>query len=128
MIVLSRMKKTLATIAVAFAVSLSANAQVFINEILANPIGSDSSGTIGLEYFELRGTPGLSLAGYYLLSLEGQIGSSGTAKGDINQYFDLGSFSLGANGYLIALQNMSPYSPTVAGATVMQNSGSQGSA
>lgn len=97
----------------------SANAQVYLNEMLANPPGGDGS----FEYFELRGTPSLSLSGYYLLSLEGE-GSTG--RGDVNQFFNLGSFALGANGYLVAFQSNSPYAPTVAGATVIQNSGSAG--
>jgi hypothetical protein len=78
---------------------------------------------LGVEYFELRGTPGMSLAGYYLLSLEGQ---GTTGRGDVNQYFDLGAYSIGANGYLLGLQFGSPYTPTAVGATVIQNSPSQG--
>ncbi len=65
----------------------------------------------------------MSLAGYYLLSLEGQIASN---AGDINQFFDLGAFSLGANGYLFARQNFSLYTATAAGATVIQNTVGQG--
>lgn len=97
--------------------------QVWISEILTNPNGSDSGSTWGNEYFELRGLAGMSLAGYYLLSLEGQ---GTTARGDINQFFDLGAFSIGANGYLFARQNFSPYTATVPGATVIQNSAGQG--
>jgi hypothetical protein len=96
----------------------AANAQVYINEFLANPIGADG----GNEYFELRGSPGFSLAGHYLLSLEGQIGGSGTNAGDINQFFDLGTFSLGANGYLFGRQAGSPYLSVEAGATLLANS------
>ncbi len=116
------MKRTIASLAGLALAAGAANAQVWINEITANVPGSDSTASAGYEFFELRGTPGMSLAGYYLLSLEGQ---GTTGRGDINQFFDLGSFSLGANGFLAALQYGSPYTP-VAGATVMQNSGSQG--
>jgi len=96
---------------------------VWINEVLTNPNGSDSTTTYGNEYFELRGTPGMSLAGYYLLSIEGQVSEG---MGDINQFFDLGSFSIGANGYLFARQNFSAYTATAPGAAVIQNTGGQG--
>ncbi|HOX59931.1 MAG TPA: metallophosphoesterase [Candidatus Paceibacterota bacterium] len=96
---------------------------VWINEVLTNPNGSDSGASFGNEHFELRGAPGLSLAGYYLLSLEGQVAEG---MGDINQFFDLGAFSIGANGYLFARQNFSAYTATVPGATVIQNTAGQG--
>lgn len=113
------MKKFLVSFTAAALIAAPASAQVYINSVFANPPGGDSSDTVGNEYFELRGTPNLSLAGYYLLSLEGQ---GTTGRGDINQFFDLGSASVGANGYLIALQNLSAYSPIAAGAAVIQNS------
>ncbi len=90
------------------------SAQVWINEVLPNAPGGDT----GNEYFELRGTPNLSLSNYYLLSLEGQ---GTTGRGDINQYFDLGTFSLGANGYFFGRQFGSKYTETEAGATVVEN-------
>ncbi len=117
------MKKTLSLIALSAVAACSASGQVWLNEILTNPNGSDSTATVGLEYFELRGTAGMSLSGHYLLSIEGQ---GTTGRGDINQYFDLGASSIGANGYLIGLQNGSPYTPIATGATVVQNTGSQG--
>ncbi len=118
------MKQILSSLSVlALAAGLTHAQQVWINEVLTNPNGSDSTATTGNEYFELRGTPNMSLSGYYLLSLEGQ---GTTGRGDINQFFDLGAFSLGANGYLFARQNFSLYAPTVAGATVIQNTAGQG--
>jgi hypothetical protein len=117
------MKRIIASLSLSAFAVCGGNAQVWLNEILANPTGSDSTATLGLEYFELRGTPNLSLAGYYLLSLEGQ---GTTGRGDINQFFDLANFSIGANGYLIALQYGSPYTPIASGAAVAQNSPSQG--
>lgn len=117
------MKRILSSIAtLSLVVNFASAQQVWINEVLTNPNGSDSSATTGNEYFELRGTPNMSLAGYYLLSLEGQ----GAAAGDINQFFDLGSFSLGANGFLFARQNNSQYTSTAPGATVLQNTAGQG--
>ena len=118
------MKRTFASIVGLIVVTSAATAQsVYINELLTNPNGSDSTATAGNEYFELRGTANMSLAGYYLISLEGQ---GTTARGDVNQFFDLGSFSLGANGYLFARQNFSPYTTTTPGATVIQNTAGQG--
>ena len=90
--------------------------EVYINEVLPNTPGSDT----GNEYFELRGTPNLPLTGYYLISVEGQ-GTGTPGKGDINQFFDLSAFSLGANGYLFARQAGSKYTPTAPGATVIEN-------
>jgi len=107
------MKRTIASLAGLALAASAANAQVWINEITANVPGSDT----GFEFFELRGSPGASLAGYYLLSLEGQ---GTTGRGDVNQFINLGAFSLGANGFLAALQSGSPYTP-VAGASVIQN-------
>ena len=117
------MKRILTSLTIlALAAGISSAQPVWINEVLTNPNGSDSTATTGNEHFELRGTPNLSLTGYYLLSLEGQ----GANAGDINQFFDLGAFSLGANGYLFARQNFSLDSPTAPGATVIQNTGGQG--
>src|SRR5512139_1544745 len=99
------MKRTLTSLATLLFVSFAASAAVYINEVLPNAPGSDT----GNEHFELRGTPNMSLAGYYLLSLEGE---GTTGRGDINQLFDLGAFSLGANGYLFARQMGSQFTAT----------------
>ncbi len=117
------MKRIITSLAVLAILASAANAQVWINEVLTNPNGSDSTATTGNEYFELRGTPNMSLSGYYLLSIEG---GGTTGRGDINQFFDLGAFSIGANGYLFARQNFSLYTPTAPGATVIQNTAGQG--
>ncbi|HOX59230.1 MAG TPA: Ig-like domain repeat protein [Candidatus Paceibacterota bacterium] len=90
--------------------------QVYLNEVLSNPPGSDT----GNEYFELRGTPNLSLAGYCLISVEGQAGS-GNSKGDINSLFLLDNLSLGANGYLFACQGASQYTVTNPATSVIKN-------
>ncbi len=118
------MKRIITSLAVlALAASITNAGPVWINEVLTNPNGSDSTATTGNEHFELRGTPNMSLSGYYLLSIEG---GGTTGRGDINQFFDLGSFSIGANGYLFARQNFSPYTATAPGATVIQNTAGQG--
>jgi hypothetical protein len=71
----------------------------------------------------VRGTAGTSLAGHYLLSVEGQ---GTTGRGDINQFFDLGAFSLGSNGYLFGRQFGSPYTTVASGATLLANATTQG--
>ena len=108
------MKKIIPSLAVLATLASATHAQVWINEALTNPNGSDT----GNEYFELRGTPSFSLSGYYLLSVEG---GGTTARGDINQFFDLGTFAIGANGFLFAQQSGSPYTATAPGAAVIQN-------
>ena len=80
------MKSIFLSVSLLAAVSTVSHAQVYINEVLANPPGADSNATRGLELFELRGTANMSLSGFYLLSLEGQ---GTTGRGDVNQFFDL---------------------------------------
>jgi len=118
---MKRILTTLATLAVATGITRAQ--QVWINEVLTNPNGSDSTATSGNEHFELRGTPNMSLAGYFMLGIEG---GGTTGRGDINQFFDLGTFSIGANGYLFARQNGSLYTATASGAAVIQNTAGQG--
>jgi hypothetical protein len=82
----------------------SAPAQVFINEILFNPPGTDAPN----EYIELRGTPNLVLpAGTYLVSVQGDTNSN---PGAIRNVFDLSGRSIGGNGFLALMQKASTYS------------------
>jgi hypothetical protein len=119
------MKKILICFAILSSLSVATAASVYINEVFPNPPGSDSTASSGNEFFELRGTPNMSLTNYYLISVEGQ-GTGNPGKGDINQLFNLSAFSLGANGYLFARQYGSLYTATAAGATVIENAGGQG--
>jgi hypothetical protein len=99
------MKRILTSVALVAFVTVAANAadSVYINEVLSNGPGTDT----GNEYFELRGTPNMSLAGYYLLSIEGQVAEN---LGDVNQFFNLGGESgantIGANGYFFVYQTL----------------------
>ena len=115
------MKRILTSIAALLLVASAANAadSVYINEVLPNSPGSDT----GNEYFELRGTPNMSLAGYYLLNLEGQGATTTPGRGDVNQFWNLSSFSLGANGYLFARQTGSAYTVADANTTVVTSDG-----
>jgi len=64
-----------------------------INEVKVNPPGTDGP----WEYIELRGTPGGSLSGFYLLGIEGD----GTAAGTLDNLIDLSTYSFGSNGLLV---------------------------
>jgi len=66
---------------------------VQISELFINPPGTDN----GLEFLELRGTPGMSLDGYSFLQIEGD----GTAAGVIDRVIDLTGFSIGSNGLFL---------------------------
>jgi len=110
------MKKLPLTSAFILSLVVTAPSQVFLNELLFNPVGTDGPN----EYFELRGTSGLSLAGYYLLGVEGDIASN---PGDVQNIFDLGTFSLGANGYLVGFQKGTLYTGVSPSANSFVNAG-----
>jgi hypothetical protein len=71
-----------------------ADDEVLLNEIDVNPPGTDNP----FEYVELRGTPGLSLANVYFVSVEGDFGGT---LGAADLVVSLGSASLGSNGLLV---------------------------
>lgn len=110
------MKKILVLLTVFGAVSWSAQSQVLLNELLFNPVGTDGPN----EFFELRGTASLSLSGYYLIGIEGD---SASGPGDVQDIFDLGAYSLGANGFLVAFQKANTYGPAAGAATSIVNAG-----
>lgn len=110
------MKSLLFTATFALACATSSQAQVFLNELLFNPPGTDGPN----EYFEIRGAAGASLSGIYLVGVEGD---SGGGPGDIQSIFNLTSQSLGANGFLALGQKNTPYTFNAA-ATSLVNSGS----
>ncbi len=113
------MKKLLTSLAILTLVTSAAFAAgpVYINEVLSNPAGADAPN----EYIELRGTPNMSLAGYCILSLEGQHNGAPKYQGDIQAIFLLDNFSLGANGYLFLKQGSSQYTVTDPNTTVLAN-------
>ncbi|MBM3977960.1 MAG: hypothetical protein FJ299_13360 [Planctomycetes bacterium] len=67
--------------------------QFHLTELLPNPPGTDE----GQEAIEIQGLPSASLAGYFLLVIEGDGGGAGTI--DVRQ--DLGTFTTGSNGLLL---------------------------
>lgn len=79
------------------------NSAVLINEVLANPIGTDDS----REYIELIGPPGASLNGLTILEVSG----NGTNIGKVFLARDLTGASLGANGLLLIGENYQSFWP-----------------
>src|SRR6266536_3467961 len=95
-------------------------ADLWINEILLNPPGPDSTN----EYVELRGTPNLVIQdGTYLLSVEGDAeGDPGT----VQNIFDLSGRRVGQNGFLVLLQKFHRYRPNPLCAVVTNADTGQG--
>ncbi len=79
--------------AAALAVGGSADAQVLLNEVLASTTGTD------VEYVELIGSAGASLAGLSVVVVEGEANSN---QGNYSFRVDLGAAdALGDNGYFL---------------------------
>ncbi len=76
--------------------TVSASAQVHLNEIYFNDAGTDD-----VEYIELKGTPGLSLTGYMVLVVEGDQSSPATNAGVLDKAFDLTGLMIGPSGYFV---------------------------
>ncbi len=93
----------------------SASADVFLNEIYFDSPSTDKPN----EYIELRGTAGMSLANHYLVILENELG----AAGQIDNVFNLGSRSLGANGFLLLRMKSAQHTGIAAGTTDLINTG-----
>ena len=85
-----------------------ASAQIKINEIRIDQTGTDTD-----EYFELRGSPGASLAGLTYIV----VGDSGIVNtcGVIESVVDLGTFSLQADGLLCLRNSNSAGTPVLTG-------------
>lgn len=67
---------------------------LLVNEIVYNQPGNDGAS----EMFEIAGTPGTELGGYYAVVIAGDVGAD---QGATDLVVDLGSFSIGANGTLL---------------------------
>jgi hypothetical protein len=102
--------------------AVSAQAQMWINEIYLDPPSSLDSTR---EYIEIRGTAGASLADHYLIVLENE--TSATANpGAIEAIFDLGALTsptLGSNGFLTLRQAGNPYTNFNPASNNLQNTG-----
>lgn len=99
--------------------ALKTSAQLWINEILINPPGTDSPN----EYVELRGTPNSLLpAGTYFVAVEGDTNGN---PGTIQHVFDLSNRRIGGNGFLVLLQNSNSYAVSP-NATILVNTNGAG--
>lgn len=83
------------------------SAQLYINEVLISPPGTDFPN----EYIELRGVPNSTIpSGTYLITVDGDGETTGNGPGDVEQdIVDLSGVVLGANGYLVLLSSGHPY-------------------
>ncbi|MEM1228086.1 MAG: lamin tail domain-containing protein [Planctomycetota bacterium] len=92
---------------------------IYISELLFDPPNSGADDEPD-EYVELRGTPGSTIPeGTYLVDIEGDVSTgSGNGVGDVTGIFDLGGLTFGSNGYLVFLQNNSPYTSDPAATTI----------
>jgi hypothetical protein len=90
------MKKTMLSLSAGLALALtgSANAaEPYLSELFWNPAGTDG----GWERVEIAGDPGASLAGYWLIVMEGE----NVPAGVIDQLIDLSAYTIGSNGLLM---------------------------
>ncbi|MFO0828952.1 MAG: thrombospondin type 3 repeat-containing protein [Phycisphaerales bacterium] len=81
----------------------AASATVTFTELFWNPPSADN----GQEGIELSGPPNQSLAGYYILVIEGD----GTSAGSVDVVLDLSSYTLGSNGLLLIRDSASVIAP-----------------
>jgi hypothetical protein len=93
-----------------FAASASA-ADFQFAELLVNPPGTDN----GQEGIEIAGDPSASLAGYYLIIVEGD----GAGAGTIDVVRDLGALATGTNGLLLLRDSASVILPGPDAATAI---------
>jgi hypothetical protein len=95
------------------------------NEVMINVPGNDN----GFEYFEIRGEPNASLAGIWIVTIDGDGNAAGTsiATGKIDFAYDLSNFTLGSNGLLLLRDSATVLSPAPeAGTTVIAGPDFQG--
>lgn len=123
---------TLALVFFTLVSSPSAVAEIYINEIFFDPGGAGSDTRD--EYIELRGTPSMSLANYYLILVENEDNLAHTGgAGEIENIFTLGDdpntptgeipYQVGSNGFLTLRQKGSLYDAPPLGTTDLVNAG-----
>lgn len=106
------------------ALATAASGQMYINEIFFDPGGGATDQRD--EFIEIRGVPNTSLDDHYLIFLENELDEFGFGDaGVIENIFDLGTASLGDNGFLVLLQKFNRYSSEqrIDGATFLTNDG-----
>jgi hypothetical protein len=95
---MNRLPTLLVLAAASFAAPAFAQ-DIRFSEIFINPPGGDN----GNEFFEISGPPGASLAGIWIVTIDGDNNAAGnsTATGVVDFARDLSAFSLGSNGLLL---------------------------
>ena len=78
------------------------NEMLLLNEVLANPVGTD----VSRQFIELRGTPGAMLQGVSVVAIEGKAADN---PGTIEALIDLDGVRLGQNGLLFLSASDQPY-------------------
>lgn len=97
-----------------FAAPARATSTIYISELQYNP----REEPLKNEYLEFRGPAGQTIdQGIYFVAVEGDRGEN---EGRVQTIFNLGGLAFGSNGYLVLLQQGSPYNP-VAGASVVSS-------
>jgi hypothetical protein len=82
----------------------SAFAQPHLSELFINPPGADQ----GMESVELAFPPGMPLAGWWFLTIEGD---GATAPGTVDVRLDLSAFAAGSNGLLLIRDSAAVLAP-----------------
>jgi hypothetical protein len=110
-------RKTLIAAAAVSAFASAANAQVFINELLYDAVGTDG----GKAFVEIYGPPGLDISGWELRSVEGTANQTpGLGCGFVNQtgpiIFPSGSL-IGPDGFFVVADGEAGVTQVVCAAT-----------
>lgn len=87
------MKKPFFALALVAGVASAQAQSMFISEMFWNQVGADQGG----EFIELQGPANGSLAGHYVVIMDGDA----TSAGAVDKVIDLGTYSFGANGLLL---------------------------
>jgi len=99
------MRQQSAAIAALALLAGTTSAQVVINELIQDPPGSETV----WEYLELYGRPNMDLTGYAIASVKGGNDPDGdgipNAPAEIDEAFTLDGLSLGADGFLILVND-----------------------
>jgi hypothetical protein len=98
-------KRHIAAAALLVAAGQGASAQVVINEVMHDPPGAETA----WEFFELYGRPNMDLTGYAIACVKGGSDTNGDgvpeSPAEIDEAFTLDGLSLGADGFLVLVND-----------------------
>ncbi|MDX1952660.1 MAG: DUF6531 domain-containing protein, partial [Verrucomicrobiota bacterium] len=115
---LSSLKNIWFSIVLGLIVVCKINAQIVINEIAANPPGTDNP----YEFIEIKGPANAPLTNLYLVVLAGDLAKAGNAEWVFNLAGANGTNTLGNNGLLVVKAQSGGYTPA-AGTTIIPVTG-----